>query len=147
MHLLRVYSRKVYCKMPHYSLVSALINSSFCKFFCVCEACVCVYTCMCMCVCKCRHIYAGQSTALQVIPVLRCYLRHSLTKLFSLGLELTLYSQQILVLSSTFDVADIKDLCHQVRLLILYLYFIFYLSLRCGLCSDMVAAISKSRKL
>lgn len=102
---------------------------------------------MCMCVCKCRHIYAGQSTALEVIPVLHCCLKHSLTKLFSLGLELTLCSQQVLVLSSTFDVADIKDLCQQVRLLILYLYFIFYLSLRCGLCSDMVAAISKSRKL
>lgn len=111
----------------------------------MCEACVSVCVHACTCVCKCRHIYAGQSTALDVSPVLQCYLEHVLTKLFSLGLELTLCSQQVFILQSAFDAAGIEDLCHQVRLL--RCIFIFYLSLRYGLCSDMVAAISKGRKL
>lgn len=49
-----------------------------------------------------------KSTALDVSPVLQCYLEHVLTKLFSLGLELTLCSQQVFILQSAFDAAGIK---------------------------------------
>lgn len=50
----------------------------------------CVYVYTFFCVCKCRYIYAGQNTALDVSPVLQRYLKHGLTKLPSLVLELTL---------------------------------------------------------